>query len=172
VPLSPILPIAAAVASAYLMNGLPLDTWLRLIVWMSIGLVIYFAYSYKNSNLAFFGDSSAAEQLLDNAEPGASKAPIAPILGIVLTIVLTIWMFAFTDHPPVTRLIETAIRLFVWLTVGVMIYFLTYGRKGLAAQARNPQTATIGLTASLVNLFVWLGVTYWFFAHFAELHRK
>ena len=30
------------------MIGLPLDTWLRLIIWMAIGLVIYFTYSRRN----------------------------------------------------------------------------------------------------------------------------
>ena len=34
------------------MNSLPLDTWIRLIDWMAIGLVIYFGYSYTHSHLA------------------------------------------------------------------------------------------------------------------------
>ena len=35
----------------WLMCGLPRDTWARLIVWMVIGLVIYFAYGHRNSRL-------------------------------------------------------------------------------------------------------------------------
>jgi APA family basic amino acid/polyamine antiporter len=34
-----------------LMAGLPRDTWARLIVWMLIGLVIYFSYSHRHSKL-------------------------------------------------------------------------------------------------------------------------
>jgi basic amino acid/polyamine antiporter, APA family len=35
----------------YLMSALPKDTWARLIVWMLLGQVIYFAYSRRNSKL-------------------------------------------------------------------------------------------------------------------------
>jgi APA family basic amino acid/polyamine antiporter len=51
VPFSPVVPILSALASIYLMYGLPFDTWMRLIVWMLIGLVIYFAYSARHSKL-------------------------------------------------------------------------------------------------------------------------
>ena len=40
-----------AVTSIFLMFGLPLDTWLRLAVWLLIGLVIYFAYGSKHSRV-------------------------------------------------------------------------------------------------------------------------
>ena len=41
-----------AITSVFLMFGLPLDTWLRLAVWLAIGLAIYFAYGRRHSRLA------------------------------------------------------------------------------------------------------------------------
>jgi APA family basic amino acid/polyamine antiporter len=40
---------AGAAASFYLMLALPKDTWIRLIVWMGLGLVIYFAFGRRNA---------------------------------------------------------------------------------------------------------------------------
>jgi APA family basic amino acid/polyamine antiporter len=44
-----------------LMLTLPLDTWIRLVVWMVIGLVIYFVYGAHHSVLASrnVGDSES-----------------------------------------------------------------------------------------------------------------
>jgi APA family basic amino acid/polyamine antiporter len=50
-PLVPLVPILGVLACLGLMATLPGDTWLRLIVWLLIGFVIYFAYSRKHSVL-------------------------------------------------------------------------------------------------------------------------
>ena len=50
-PLVPLVPILGAGICLLQMYSLPLDTWLRLIIWMAIGIVIYFTYSIKNSRL-------------------------------------------------------------------------------------------------------------------------
>jgi len=50
-PLVPLVPVAGIAACAYLMLGLPPDTWARLIIWMAIGLAIYFLYGRRHSKV-------------------------------------------------------------------------------------------------------------------------
>jgi APA family basic amino acid/polyamine antiporter len=41
-----------AAVSVFLMFGLPADTWIRLGVWLAIGLAIYFFYGSRHSRIA------------------------------------------------------------------------------------------------------------------------
>jgi APA family basic amino acid/polyamine antiporter len=50
-PWVPFVPIMGVICCLGLMATLPGDTWIRLIVWLLIGLVIYFGYSRKHSVL-------------------------------------------------------------------------------------------------------------------------
>ncbi|APC39458.1 amino acid permease [Clostridium estertheticum] len=50
-PWVPVLPIISALACIYLMSALPLVTWIRFIIWLLIGIVIYFVYSRHHSLL-------------------------------------------------------------------------------------------------------------------------
>ena len=43
---------AGAVSAIVLMSALPLTTWIRLIVWFVIGMVVYFSYGVRRSKLA------------------------------------------------------------------------------------------------------------------------
>ncbi|HNI69998.1 MAG TPA: amino acid permease C-terminal domain-containing protein, partial [Marmoricola sp.] len=70
VPFSPVIPILSAVICSYLMLTLPLETWVRFLIWMVLGFVIYFAYGYKRSRLA-----RAAFVPSDTAVPKADPPP-------------------------------------------------------------------------------------------------
>ncbi len=51
-PLVPLVPILGIVSCLMLMFSLPEENWWRLIIWLGIGLVIYFGYSRKHSVMA------------------------------------------------------------------------------------------------------------------------
>jgi len=52
VPQVPILPVLSAVFCVGLMTNLALETWLRFLVWLVLGLAIYFFYGRSHSRLA------------------------------------------------------------------------------------------------------------------------
>jgi APA family basic amino acid/polyamine antiporter len=51
-PWVPVVPIASAVVSLALMASLPAATWTRLVLWMALGVVLYFTYGARRSRLA------------------------------------------------------------------------------------------------------------------------
>lgn len=50
-PWVPLIPILGVVTCLAQMIALPLDTWLRLVIWMAIGLAIYFFYGQYHSKV-------------------------------------------------------------------------------------------------------------------------
>jgi len=48
----PVVPVLGVLACGWLMLNLPVETWLRFLVWMAIGLVIYLAYGRRHSRFA------------------------------------------------------------------------------------------------------------------------
>ena len=50
-PMVPLVPILGIITCLFMMVFLPMDTWIRLLVWMLIGLDIYLVYGAKHSHL-------------------------------------------------------------------------------------------------------------------------
>jgi APA family basic amino acid/polyamine antiporter len=50
-PFVPAVPILGILVCGYMMSALPFDTWIRLIVWMALGVIIYFTYGRRNSRV-------------------------------------------------------------------------------------------------------------------------
>ena len=51
VPLSPFLPVLSALICFYLTLNLSVETWLRFLIWMLLGFLIYGFYGYRNARL-------------------------------------------------------------------------------------------------------------------------
>ncbi len=50
-PLVPLVPILAVLICGYMMSGLPLGTWIRLLIWLALGLAVYFLYGKEHSKI-------------------------------------------------------------------------------------------------------------------------
>ena len=50
-PWVPFVPVMGILICGYMMSGLPLDTWLRLLIWMGLGIAIYFLFGRRHSKL-------------------------------------------------------------------------------------------------------------------------
>jgi APA family basic amino acid/polyamine antiporter len=64
-PSVPVLPIVSAVSCIALMASLAVETWLRFLAWLVVGLVIYFVYGRTHSRLAPGREEAIAAQLDD-----------------------------------------------------------------------------------------------------------
>jgi APA family basic amino acid/polyamine antiporter len=73
-PLVPLVPILGIATCLLLMFSLPAENWLRLFLWLLIGLIIYFLYGRRHSMLA---RPAGAEILKPDLSPaGASTAAV------------------------------------------------------------------------------------------------
>ncbi len=57
VPWVPVIPILSVLASVWLMLNLESRTWLRFVIWMLVGFIVYFGYSMRHSRVGREGDS-------------------------------------------------------------------------------------------------------------------
>jgi amino acid transporter len=82
VPFVPFTPILGILTCLLLMFSLPAENWWRLIIWLLIGLVIYFSYGRKHSHLARYlarelgahGVSPAGQPVADLDAPRADTS--------------------------------------------------------------------------------------------------
>ena len=47
----PLVPVLGIISCSLLMFFLPSDTWIRFLIWICIGIMVYFSYSYRHSKL-------------------------------------------------------------------------------------------------------------------------
>ena len=88
-PFVPVVPILGILTCLLLMFSLPYENWVRLIIWLIIGLVIYFAYGRRHSvmsheaahtrhEISTHGVSPAGQAVGDpDAPPSSPAAPVS-----------------------------------------------------------------------------------------------
>jgi APA family basic amino acid/polyamine antiporter len=71
----PILPLIGIVFSAWLIASLQPLTWLRFVIWMAIGLVIYFSYGIRHSRLGIQDVFTRGDQQATETPEGVRRQP-------------------------------------------------------------------------------------------------
>lgn len=61
-PLVPFVPIMGILVCIYLMYSLPAESWVRLFIWMAIGVAVYFSYGKKYSKVRELRDGKIIEK--------------------------------------------------------------------------------------------------------------
>jgi len=89
-PLVPLIPILGILTCLLLMFSLPAENWYRLIIWLAIGLVIYFLYGRRHSVMAqqrhlsheLASHGLTGQAVADpDAGPGSPIRPVDPKVG-------------------------------------------------------------------------------------------
>jgi basic amino acid/polyamine antiporter, APA family len=111
-PLVPLVPILGIAVCLFMMVFLPMDTWIRLIVWMLIGMDIYLVYGAKNSHLG-------------NGTNNRKGMKVARITGLALSALLIV---AGLLHQYTVGFDADRTLLYVSIAFAV-VHFVVFGRK-------------------------------------------
>jgi APA family basic amino acid/polyamine antiporter len=74
-PAVPLLPILAALACLWLMLNLEIDTWIRFVIWLAIGFLVYFGYGRRNARLGLRVEQEVTGAIAQTAEEVAHDHP-------------------------------------------------------------------------------------------------
>lgn len=108
-PLVPLVPILGIITCLFMMVFLPLDTWIRLILWMIIGFDLYLLYGIRHSKLS------------DHTETTHRHAyKVVSVCGIVLVVALII--VAIAHH----RIDPTDTGLFYFSIIFSILHIILY----------------------------------------------
>lgn len=111
-PMVPLVPILGIVTCLFMMVFLPMDTWIRLLVWMLIGMDIYLAYGAKHSHL---GNGTTARRGMR----------IARYTGLILAVLLIV---AGLLHQYVVGFDEDRTLLYISIIFAV-IHMVVFGMR-------------------------------------------
>jgi APA family basic amino acid/polyamine antiporter len=98
VPFGPVLPTLGILSCGYLMLSLPILTWVRFLVWLNIGMVIYWAYGRTHSPLVNKTESAARTPMQGLANFVTTFGLLLIFNAACLTILGYMTEFGFTNE--------------------------------------------------------------------------
>jgi APA family basic amino acid/polyamine antiporter len=94
VPGYPVTPIVSALACLVLMGGLETSNWLRLALWLQLGLIVYASFGFRHSSL---------RRRLGGTAAATARPLIATLVGwtlVIASVVLSCLLVQGIGHPP------------------------------------------------------------------------
>ncbi|HMI05288.1 MAG TPA: amino acid permease [Pedobacter sp.] len=123
VPLVPLIPVLGILVCLGMMVFLPLDTWVRLLVWMIIGINVYLFYGIKNSFLS------------DNLKTTlANSTKVVSYVGLVLAVLLIIVALI---HHNITDGTDTG--LYYFSLIFAIAHFILYAYRASTSNQIQPK---------------------------------
>ncbi len=113
-PLVPLVPILGIFTCLFMMVFLPLDTWIRLIVWMMVGIDLYLFYGMKHS-------------FLNKLNFTKKSYRIVSMTGVGLVVVLLIVAMLLHTSPEGAKEEILVYFSIVFAIVHAILYLLVYG---------------------------------------------
>lgn len=113
-PLVPLIPILGILTCLGMMVFLPLDTWIRLIAWMIVGLDIYLFYGISHSHIGLHEDVGAHRK----------SYRVAAITGFSLTLLLAV--LGFFHGLAVGHTDGITMFAYIMVLIHAFVYFYFY----------------------------------------------
>ncbi len=110
-PLVPLVPILGVFTCFFMMAFLPLDTWIRLFVWMIIGFDVYLYYGIKNSFLS--------DRLPESIKKGSK---VVAWVGLALAVMLGI--IAYAHH---VQTDGADLGIYYFSLIFAFVHLITFG---------------------------------------------
>ena len=128
-PMVPLIPILGILTCLLLMFSLPAENWYRLIIWLVVGLNIYFGYGRYRSVMS--------------VEQVSSAGPVAVGLGFLDGLVAAVAAYLFASESS-ARLTYTVASAVIGVVIGLAIAFLgnTRAKAGKVVPPLRPGSLT------------------------------
>lgn len=121
VPFVPLIPILGVLTCLGMMVFLPFDTWIRLLVWMIIGLDVYIWYGMKNS-------------FLNKGSYNKKSYQTVLIIGFVTTLLLTVLAYVHHFHSD-----EPDTELYYFSMGFAVLHYIIYAIKAISVSKQKDQ---------------------------------
>ncbi|HLW81000.1 MAG TPA: amino acid permease [Candidatus Acidoferrales bacterium] len=122
VPWSPWIPVASVVLCLVLMASLPVESWLRFVVWLFVGLLFYFDFGVRHSTAGRAADPAAQSSLMLLSDKALIALSSALLILAIAAAGIVLGGVIYADVLERVGLVFFAVIAFIFLLRGLKHY--------------------------------------------------